>query len=66
MSNGNRPPSRFRLECPIDLDSVFTMSYSVENLKGVLEFILDNLGESMEKTRALEEKMVMKLMQVNK
>lgn len=61
-----RPKSRFRLECPIDLDTVFTMSYSVDNLKAVLEFILDNLGECKEKNRALEEKMTLKLMQVDK
>jgi len=33
-----------KIECPFDLDAVFTMQYSTEGLKSVLEFILENLG----------------------
>jgi len=59
-------PSKFRLECPFDLDSIFTMTYSVENLKGVLEFILDNLGKTNDKLHALDTKLVSRMMQVDK
>lgn len=33
-----------KLVCPFDLEQVFSMQYSVQGLKSVLEFILDNLG----------------------
>lgn len=49
MSDSQVPPqspSRFfkKIECPFDLDQVFSMQYSVQGLKSVLEFILENLG----------------------
>ena len=34
-----------KLECPFDLQTIFTLQVDTENLKGVLEFILDHLGE---------------------
>ena len=41
----NNSNSRIRLECPFDLETVFTLQYSTEGLKGVLTWIIDNLGE---------------------
>lgn len=32
-------------ECPFDLETVFTLQYSTEGLKGVLKWIIDNLGD---------------------
>ena len=34
-----------RIECPFDLQTIFTVAVDSENLKGLLEFILDHLGE---------------------
>lgn len=34
-----------KLECPFDLETVFTLQYSTEGLKGVLNWIIDNLGD---------------------
>ena len=50
---------RMKLECPFDLESVFTMQYSTEGLKGVLTWIIDNLGD-------LDNQVKTKLAQVNK
>ena len=36
---------RIKIECPFDLETVFTMQYSTEGLKGVLAWIIDNLGD---------------------
>lgn len=36
---------KVKLECPFDLETVFTMQYSTEGLKGVLTWIIDNLGD---------------------
>ena len=50
MSDDNpvpvKSPSRFfkKIECPFDLDAVFSMQYSVAGLKSVLEFIMEHLG----------------------
>ena len=33
-----------KIVCPFDLDQVFSMQYSVQGLKAVLEFILENIG----------------------
>ena len=35
----------FKLECPFDLETVFTLQYSTEGLKGVLSWIIENLGD---------------------
>lgn len=37
--------AKVKLECPFDLETVFTMQYSTEGLKGVLKWIIDNLGD---------------------
>ena len=37
--------SRIKLECPFDLETVFTLQYSTDGLKGVLSWIIDNLGD---------------------
>ena len=36
--------ARLSLECPFDLETVFTLNYSTEGLKGVLQWIIDNLN----------------------
>ena len=36
---------KIKLECPFDLEAVFTMQYSTEGLKGVLSWIIDHLGD---------------------
>ena len=54
------------LECPFDLESVFTLQYSTEGLKGVLKWIIDNLSDANQKLFDLDTKMVAKLMQVDK
>ena len=35
-----------KLVCPFDLDSIFSMQYSVSGLKSVLEFIIEHLDSS--------------------
>ena len=57
---------RITLECPFDLEAVFTMQYSTEGLKGVLKWIIDNLGDVKTDLKDLDTKMVAKLMQVDK
>ena len=32
-------------ECPFDLEMIFSLQYDTRGLKGVLEFILENMGE---------------------
>ena len=32
------------VECPFNLETVFTLEYSTDGLKGVLKWIIDNLG----------------------
>ena len=58
----NRPGSsatKVMLECPFDLEAVFTLQYSTEGLKGVLKWIIDNLGDmkgDMSKVQGLVNK----------
>jgi hypothetical protein len=33
-----------KFECPFDLDTIFSLQYDTRGLKGVLEFILENMG----------------------
>ena len=35
-------------ECPFDLEAIFTMQYNTAGLKGVLEFILEHMGDMNE------------------
>jgi len=35
-----------KIICPFDLDSIFSMQYSVSGLKSVLEFIIEQLDSS--------------------
>ena len=35
-----------KLICPFDLDSIFSMQYSISGLKSVLEFIIEHLDSS--------------------
>jgi len=34
------------LECPFDLETVFSLQYSTEGLKGCLKWIIDHLAET--------------------
>lgn len=56
---------KVKLECPFDLETVFTMQYSTEGLKGVLTWIIDNLGDCKQGLAALDAKVNDKLKQVD-
>ena len=43
-----------RIECPFDLNAVFSLQYDVKGLKSVLEFILEHLGRLDDKTVDLD------------
>ena len=58
MSASSNNTSRTKLTCPFDLETVFTLQYSTEGLKGVLEWIIDNVGQ-------MDAKMTNKLKQVD-
>jgi hypothetical protein len=34
----------YKIECPFDLEKIFSLQYDTRGLKSVLEFILENLG----------------------
>ena len=53
-------------ECPFDLETVFTLQYSTEGLKGVLSWIIEHLGNLKGDMAKLDQKVVSKLMQVDK
>jgi hypothetical protein len=54
------------LECPFDLETVFTLQYSTEGLKGVLKWIIDNLAAQKKDIGDLDSKLVSKLIQVDR
>ena len=62
MSSGKR----IKLECRFDLEAVFTLQYSTEGLKGVLAWIIDNLGDLKGNLSDLDAKVAAKLAQVDK
>jgi len=33
-----------KIECPFDLETIFTLTYETEGLKGVIKWIIDNMG----------------------
>ena len=73
MSDNNNPAytnvskAKFtRIECPFDLEAIFTLSYNTDGLKGVLEFILEHLGKFDGELKGLDEKMAARLIQVDK
>mgnify|MGYP000217795227 CR=1 FL=1 len=39
-----------RIECPFNLETIFTMQFSTQGLKSVLEFILEHIGTLDETT----------------
>lgn len=55
-----------KFECPFDLETVFTMQYSTEGLKGVLNWIIEHLGSLKGDITELDTKMMTKLMQIDK
>ena len=58
--------SRVKLECPFDLETVFTLQYSTENLKGCLQWIIDNLGKVNRNVGDLADKLDKKVAQIDK
>lgn len=63
----------FKFECPFDLETVFTVQVDMENLKGILKFILERLkkesvvnADQDKRISDLDMKLVQKLMQVDK
>ena len=62
MSSGER----IKFECPFDLEAVFTLQYSTEGLKGVLAWIIENLGQVKTGLGDLDAKVATKLAQVEK
>ena len=50
------PTNRVTMECPFDLEAVFTLQYSTEGLKGVLQWIIENLGGVKGDLSNLEER----------
>ena len=59
--------AKFRkISCPYDLQTIFTVTVDTENLKGLLEFILDNLGDQNEAITETNVKVATKMMQVDK
>lgn len=39
-----------KIECPFDLESIFTLQFNTSGLKSVLEFILEHIGTLDEQT----------------
>jgi len=48
--------NRITLECPFDLEAVFTLQYSTDGLKGVLKWIIDHLSECKQSVADLDTK----------
>ena len=48
------------LECPFDLETVFSLQYSTEGLKGCLKWIIDHLSETNQTVADLDAKAVEK------
>ena len=55
-----------KFECPFDLETVFTLQYNTEGLKGVLGWIIEHLGQLKGELGELDTKVMSKLMQVDK
>ena len=55
-----------KLECPFDLETVFTLQYSTEGLKGVLEWIIENLGNLNTTVGDLDKRLAAKIAQIDK
>ena len=57
---------KIKLECPFDLETVFTLQYSTEGLKGVLEWIIENLGNLNTTVGDLDKRLAAKIAQIDK
>ena len=57
---------KIKLECPFDLETVFTLQYSTEGLKGVLEWIIEHLGNLNTTVGDLDKKLAAKIAQIDK
>ena len=57
---------QLKLECPFDLETVFTMQYSTEGLKGVLSWIIDNLGDVKTGLGNLDNRVAEQIKNLNK
>ena len=58
--------NRISLECPFDLEAVFTLQYSTDGLKGVLKWIIDHLADCKQSVADLDTKVSDKLLQVDR
>ena len=63
-SHTHQSQERIKLECPFDLEAVFTMQYSTEGLKGVLTWIIDNLGDVKSGLSDLDNKLADQIKQL--
>ena len=64
-STHNSQP-KLAFECPFDLETVFTLQYSTEGLKGVLQWIIDNLGTMKGDINGLEKLIKSKVEAIDK
>jgi phenylalanine-4-hydroxylase len=53
-------------ELPFDLNQIFSLTYEIQPLKEVLEFILLNLKKADDKIHAVDTKVVSKMMMLDK
>lgn len=51
----SKSSSKVKLECPFDLETIFTLQYSTEGLRGVLEWIIENLGSVRGEVNGLDK-----------
>ena len=65
-SSAHNSQPRLAFECPFDLESVFTLQYSTEGLKGVLQWIIDNLGSMKGDINGLEKLIKSKVAAIDK
>ena len=50
VQNSFSGPKQLILECPFDIETVFTMNYSVDGLKSVLKWVIENLSTCRDDT----------------
>ena len=57
---------KITLECPFNLEEVFTLQYSTEGLKGVLQWIIEHLNGLNGNVSDLDRKLAAKVAQIDK
>ena len=65
-ASGDEKVKFYKYDCPYDINAVIDVKIDFENLKGVLEFILQRLQKQDKNMNALDQKLVSRLMQVDK